>query len=189
MTAASLTSPMPMPGGIGERGDEQEATGARGGDQVLGERVGLCEQRRARCETTVPSSISLLGMMRWSRSMSVTGTSSSTKREPEPGVAVRRPWRARPATHSSAVRGLDDRVARRDRRLAVAAAPAQQQPRQHGDVVVRAIGVPHDGQRDARVDERLAARQPVGDHVEERAERSAPKQPGETAPRRRASSR
>ena len=35
MTNASLTSPIPMPRGIGERGDEQEAAGAGAGDQVL----------------------------------------------------------------------------------------------------------------------------------------------------------
>ena len=41
MTAASLTSPMPMPAGIGERGDEQEAARGGAGDQVLGERAGV----------------------------------------------------------------------------------------------------------------------------------------------------
>ena len=38
--------------------------------------------------STAPSSVSLFGMIRWSRSISVIGTSSSTKTSAEPDVLV-----------------------------------------------------------------------------------------------------
>ena len=65
---------------------------------------------------------------------------------------------------------LDERIARRDRRCAAAAVPAQQQPGEDRDVVVgldrRAAARAVRG----RFDERLVAGQAVDDDVQERAE-------------------
>ena len=66
--------------------------------------------------------------------------------------------------------GLDDRVLRRDVRPARAAAPAQPQPPEHRDVVVGLDRRAARGTRRRRVQQRLAARQPVGHHVEEGAD-------------------
>ena len=72
--------------------------------------------------------------------------------------------------------GLDERVAARDRLAAVAAAPSQQQPRDDGDVVARAHRRVALRAVRARVLEHRAARQPVGDDVEERADDEAAQQ-------------
>ena len=45
MTAASLTSPMPMPRGIGQRRQEEEPAGRGAGDQVLGQRVEIGQRQ------------------------------------------------------------------------------------------------------------------------------------------------
>jgi hypothetical protein len=69
--------------------------------------------------------------------------------------------------------GLDDRVAAGDRLRAAAAAAPQQQPRQHRDVVARCDGGVAGGAVRARVRERLAARQAVGDDVQKRPDEEA----------------
>jgi len=65
---------------------------------------------------------------------------------------------------------LDRRVARRDRLATRAAAPAQQQPAEHRHVVVELDRRVAPGALGAGSDERLAARKPVGDDVEEGAD-------------------
>ena len=87
-TAASLMSPIAHPARVREHGDEEEAAGGDAGDQVLDERVGLESAARAPGPRPRRSSISLLGMIRWSRSISVTGTSSSTNASAEQRVLV-----------------------------------------------------------------------------------------------------
>ena len=54
MTRRELDVPHAHPGGIGERGDQEEAAGAGGGDQVLDERVGLVNANTSTIATTAP---------------------------------------------------------------------------------------------------------------------------------------
>ena len=110
-----------------------------------------------------------LGMMRCSRSISAAGTTSRISSDAErdrDGRVVRQHG-------ADAQRGgerLDERVARRDRLAAAAAVPAQQQPGEHRDVVVGLDRRAAAGAVRGRRDQRLVARQPVGDDVQERAD-------------------
>ena len=112
------------------------------------------------------------------------GTSSSTKTRPRIASSST-PLASTTRPHSRAVRGLHERIAQRDPRPAVAAAPAQQQPREHRDVVVRLDRRLAARAARARVRQRLAPRQPVGDHVEERAERASARRRRSATPSRR----
>ncbi len=123
--------------------------------------------------STAAGPVIRLGMMRWSRSISATGTSTTTSTRPR----IRSCARVLGQDHGHGEhRGqrLDDRVARRYRLTAPPAASAQQQPAQHGDVVVgpdrrlaaRAVR--------AGMDQGLPPGQPVGHHVQERARRRRP---------------
>src|SRR5207249_1092695 len=67
----------------------------------------------------------------------------------------------------------DQRIPNRDRRLAMATAPAQQDPRDHRDVVVGSDLRTALGAARAWLDDRLTAGQPVGEHVHEAADRRA----------------
>ena len=113
-----------------------------------------------------------LGMIRWSRSISVIGTSAVTSSRPEDdahGVVLRGDDRR----VERAGRQLDERVARRDRRAAVVALAAQREPRDDGDVVGRAQLRAAARAARARMAQRLAPRQAVDDDVEERSDDQA----------------
>ena len=171
MTNASLTSPMPIPAGrrsrrrAGTRPPPRRRSGAR-----------VCPSGRVSARiasaATVPAIMSLFGMIRKSMSITVTGTSSSTNASPSQ-TSSSGADHDHGEGHQQRRRELDERIAPGDRLAADAAAPPQQQPREHRDVVVRLDRRVAARAARGRRRQRLAARQPVGHDVEERAEEQA----------------
>ena len=81
MTNASFTSPMPIPPGYTSAATSRKPPAANAAIRCSGMSAGSVSRRIASA-TTVPASISLFGMIRKSMSMTVTGTSRSTKASP-----------------------------------------------------------------------------------------------------------
>ena len=123
--------------------------------------------------STAAGSVRRLGMIRWSRSMSAIGTRKATSTRPRTSAAVSAWCTATTAAKSTAVGRLDDRIARRDRLRAAATAPAQEQPRQHRDVVVGLDRRLARGAVRGRQRERHPAGQAPGDDVQERPDDQA----------------
>ena len=154
--------------GIGDRRDEQEAAGRDGRDQVLGQRarIGQHEDRRRGDRADDHQ------LVRDDPEVDVDDRHRHEQQhegEAEPDLLARAEAQD-DERHQHRGRQLDERVAPGDRRPARAAAAAQQEPREDGDVVVgldRRLAAGAAGTRDG---EGLALRQPVGDHVQERSE-------------------
>ena len=109
------------PARVEHGGDEEEPAG-RDGRRSAPRGGSRCRARRSRSAPRwPPGPVMRLGMIRWSRSISVIGTSAVTSSRPEDdahGVVLAGDDRG----VERAGRQLDERVARRDRRAAVAAA-------------------------------------------------------------------
>ena len=172
-TPASLTSPMPIPRGYASAASRKNPPAAAAGDSCSGSPSMSSSGPEPTTATTAAGSVILFGISRVSRSMSASGTRKHDQREPEREARRVVVVDGDDSGEEQAGGRLDGRVAARDRLAAVAAAPAQQQPRDDRDVVVRADRVLARRAARAGLDERLAARQPPRDDVEERADEEA----------------
>ena len=156
-------------GGIGDRRGQQQAARGRAGDEVLrqarrvGDRPQHEREHRARGHQPVRDD-PLLEVGGGGRDQDHGQRKRGPQRRFAPELEAQQ--------HEQACRDrFDQRVAQRDAHLAVAAASAQQQPRDDRDVVPRADGGVAPGAARARLDDRLAAREAVGEDVHEASER------------------
>ena len=181
-SSASLTSPIPMPARIGERGEQQEQRTPRD----RGDRPGRRRMRRAcapRARRRRPGSTIAVrdhAPLEVGRRDRRRATRRRTRDERRVG-GERRSARRQPATSSavpSSTSGYFTGIVRRQR----AAAAAQQQVRDDRDVVVPARSSVRARGRQAErgLDDRQVRGHPRGDHVEEAPDR----EPGQRTRRR-----
>ena len=109
-------------------------------------------------------------MMRCSRSVAAAATSDDRERQRRPQGRLAAEFN--PSSHEQPGRDrLDERIAHRDPHSAVAALPAQHQPRDDRDVVVGTDGGVTSGAAGSWLHDRLPPWEPVREHVHEASER------------------
>ena len=143
----------PCPCPAGRRGDQQECAARRGDrDRALGEARRGRSRARSPIPATAPASTNAFGMIRSSRSVSVIATRTAQRTSPStssPASSVaERQHGPRP---ERAERRLGQRIARRDRLAAVAAAAPEDEPGDDRDVVVGGDRAPQPGHRERPV--------------------------------------